>query len=286
MQLNYHDVVVQATDQYTGTLSYNQTFNGSRSLSIATAITSALARTIGTAFAIGGIAQRQDLLSFKADPITDQDDIYDLYRSFAKDPRNLLTVSNSAPPKEVVHQQLIRKCDGCYYYIPCYASKEFMDLVLATTFQRGFNSARYAFPVTVKGTVDISREMPPDQGMVHVMVFFDAKVPNGDGILIFRHPQSGNKARLRVETVLDDPTTPGKIWNGNGEEIDHLRAKWYPAKEGFGPADLRYAKGQVLSLEHPAPFTNIDTVAKKANNNLESIRANTSIVTLKTPFSQ
>ena len=35
VHLNYHDLLVQSTDQYTGTLSNGQTFTGSRSLSYA-----------------------------------------------------------------------------------------------------------------------------------------------------------------------------------------------------------------------------------------------------------
>ena len=79
VQLNYHDVLVQATDQYTGTFTNNQTFSASRTLNFSTAVTGTLMRAVGSAFSFGGTGQRQDLLSFKADPITDQDDIYDKY---------------------------------------------------------------------------------------------------------------------------------------------------------------------------------------------------------------
>jgi len=286
VQLNYHDVIVQATDQYTGTLSNNQTFTGSRSLSYGSAIAATLIHTVGSAFTFGGTAQRQDLLSFKADPITDQDDIYDMYMSFANNP-TLLVVSDCPPPKEVVHHGLVRKCDGCYYYIPCSASEKFMQLVLSTTMQRGFNSARYGYPVTVKGTIDLSRFGPafkPGPNQVNVMIYFDAKVPNGSGLLLLRLPQTGRTVTLRVRTVVDDRIA-GKTWPGNGEEIDHLQALWDLNESKFGPDAIKYAKGQLLSDDYPAPFTTIDTIVRKANNNLESIRANTSIVTLKPPLS-
>ena len=222
VQLNYHDVLVQATDQYSGTLSNNQTFSASRSLTFGSSLVGTLLRAVGSAFTFGGSALRQDLLSFKADPITDQDDIYDQYISFAKDP-NLLMVSASSPPKEEVHEDLVRKCNGCYYYIPCSASQKFMELVRSTTFQRGFNSARDAFPVTIKGTIDISKFAPVDPNGVHVQIYFDTNVPNGDGQLLIRLPQSGRTVNLRVLRVVEDQIA-GKTWDGRGENIDHLEA--------------------------------------------------------------
>ena len=47
VHLNYHDLLVQSTDQYTGTLSNGQTFTGSRSLSYGAALAGTFVHTIG-----------------------------------------------------------------------------------------------------------------------------------------------------------------------------------------------------------------------------------------------
>jgi hypothetical protein len=280
VQLNYHDVIIQATDQYTGTLSNNQTFTGSRSLSYGAALAGTLMHTVGSAFTFGGTAQRQDLLSFKADPITDQDDIYDQYVAFAKNPNNLM-VSTSSPPKEAVHEQLVRKCDGLYYYIPCSASSEFMNLVLLTTFQRGYNSARLFYTVTIKGTIRIP-EPTGVPGSFNEMIYFEQQVPNANGFLLLRLPRTGHMVHLQVFRVDKEPGAEKPL--GEGTPIDHLRAQ-LSDDSGFRADDLKYARGQFISNKYPAPFSTVDTTAKKSNNNLESIRANTSIVTLKAPLS-
>jgi hypothetical protein len=281
VQLNYHDVIVQATDQYTGTISTGQTFTGSRSLSYGAALAGTLMHTVGSALTLGGTAQRQDLLSFKADPITDQDDIYDQYIRFAKDP-NLLMVSTSSPPKVAVHEGLVRKCDGRYYYIPCSAASEFSNLVLLTTFQRGYNSARLFYTVTIKGTIRIpGSTRNPDR--FDEMIYFEQQVPNAGGFLLLRLPRTGRMVYLQVFKLDTDPATQKRAVEGT--LTDHLQAHWTFDTSGFGPDDLKYARGQFISNDYPAPLSTVDTTAKKSNNNLESIRANTSIVTLKTPLS-
>ena len=305
VQLNYHDLQVQSTDQYTGTFTNNQTFAANRSLTFINLAASAM-RTVGTAFSFGGTAQRQDLLSFKADPITDQDDIYSRYRDFARDP-NRFRVS-PGPPQEPVHLQ--RKIAGCYYYVPCSAAEDFMELILATTLQRGFNAASATYPVTVQyateipvppagaagfiagaaGAAVMSRppSAPAAGGFVKATINFMTKVPNGDGLLIVSLPsQSGRTVRIQLSSIPRGEEYPGGPHNDvpNGQLIDHLRGEWNQSKEGFGPLDLKYAKGQFFSIDYPPPFTSIDTTLKRVNNNLETIRANTSIITLKPPLS-
>jgi hypothetical protein len=273
IQLNYHDVLVQATDQYTGTLSNNQTFGATRSLTFINLAASAM-RSVGTAFSFGGTAQRQDLLSFKADPITDQDDIYDKYLAFARTP-TFFQVSTHRPDFKV-HQ--IRKFQGRYYYVPCEAAPFFMDLILKTTLQRGFNAAPSSYAVTVKGASEDSRVGEGDA--INATVYFNSEVPNGSGLLLLTLTD-GRTVSLKVDYVPIGPENKVE----EGQPIDHLKAQWSPESKGFSPPNLKYARGQLFSDKYPPPLSTIDTMARRQNNNLESIRANTSIITLKAPTS-
>jgi hypothetical protein len=47
-------------------------------------------------------AKRDRIMSFKADPITDKNDIYELYLAFASDPE-LLLVTFDKPPCDSAH---------------------------------------------------------------------------------------------------------------------------------------------------------------------------------------
>jgi len=49
VQLNYHDLLVQATDQYTGTFTSTQNFTGNRSLTFIKVAASAM-HTVGSMF--------------------------------------------------------------------------------------------------------------------------------------------------------------------------------------------------------------------------------------------
>ena len=173
------------------------------------------------------------------------------------------------------------ECDGVYYYVPCSASSEFMNLVMLTTFQRGYNSARLFYTVTVKGTISIP-ESTGVPGAFNYMIYFEQQVPNASGFLLLRLPRTGRMVYLQVFGVDKEQGAEKPLVEGAA--IDHLRTQ-LGSDTGFGPEDLKYARGQFISNKYPAPLSTVDTTAKKANNNLESIRANTSIVTLKAPLS-
>jgi len=271
VQLNYHDLLVQATDQYTGTFTNAQTFGANRSLTFINLAASAM-RTVGTAFSFGGTAQRQDLISFKADPVTDQDDIYVRYLKFARN-RDSFQVLDHQPNFKV---HLMRKHNGCYYYVPCEAAEKFMDLILVTTLQRGFNAAQSSYAVTIKGA-----QGDPSVDLVTATITFNSQVPNGDGLLLLTLA-GGRTVTLQVGLVGKGPDNKA----GEGDPIDHLIAQWSQSKKKLRPDELKYARGQLFSDHFPPAVTAIDTTLKRVNSNLDSIRANTSISTLQVPLTR
>ncbi len=275
IQLNYHDLLVQATDQYTGTFTNTQTFAADRSLTFIKLAASAM-RTVGTNFSFGGTAQRQDLLSFKADPITDQDDIYDKYLAFARDPARF-QVSDHAP-RFPVH--LMRKFQGCYYYIPCEYAQDFLELILQTTIQRGFNAAPCAYQVTIlSAMLDPTVPLTGVGDDINAIIFFNTQVPNGSGRLIITLTD-GRKVDLKVDYV---PIGPDGRALPRGKPTDRLQAQWNRQQKGFDVNNLRNARGQLYSDDYPPALSTIDPTAKRISANVDLIRANTSINTLKPP---
>ena len=277
VQLDFHDLLVQATDQYTGTFTNTQPFDASRSTTIAGTVSKTLMRSVGSMFSFGGTAQRQDLLSFKADPVTNQDDIYVKYLTFAKNPE-LFRVSDRKPNGNV---HLMRKFQGCYYYVPCEAAPIFLDLVLRTTLMRGPDAAPpTSYPVTLLSADETSKVDPSGaDDSINANLHFDTKVPNGKGLLVVKL-DDGRKVQLAVDLIVLDANNKRVP---EGSQTDTLQAQWSPIRLGFTTLNLKNSKGQFYSNDFPPDLTTIDTTTKQIKNNLESIRANQSINTLRTP---
>ena len=167
--------------------------------------------------------------------------------------------------------------NGHYYYIPCDAARAFRDLILQTTLQRGFNAALAAYPVTVVNAVPIP---PQREDTTTAIITFNAKVPNGNGRLIVTLTD-GRKVTISAMYISPNDKVNNKDGVKMGDPIDHLLSQWNPIDKHLNPENLKNAKGQFYSDDFPPALTSIDTTLKCANNNLESIRANTSIITLK-----
>jgi len=273
IQLNYHDLLVQATDQYTGTLSNAQMFSANRGYNIASTLALSALRTVGTTFTFGGTAQRQELLSFKADPITDQNDIYDKYLEFVKNP-SYFQVADKPPPFAV---HLVRKYNGCYYFIPCEAAQPFLQLILGTTLQRGkVTTPLGVYPVTilsatVTSKVDTSPNSTDDSVNVNLQV--DSKVPNGRGLLVIKVGDRLAQLRISLNQAF-----------GDGAFINILQTQFSPTAEGFGPNALTNLKGNFYSTDHPPELSRPDQTLTQIKENLDLIRANQSIKTLSAPL--
>src|SRR5262249_28681060 len=128
VQLDYKDLLVQVTDQYFGELTSEQQTTDSEGFGLK-AVVGLIPRVFQNTFSLHGSAQRQGQMSFHADPVTDNNDIYQAYLDFVKDPTQFI-VTDCPPPKGAAHVQ--RKYCGCYYWVPCEAASAFQTLVLQT----------------------------------------------------------------------------------------------------------------------------------------------------------
>jgi len=90
-------------------------------------------RTISGMISFTGNAHAQCSMSFRADPVTDQNDIYEAYLKFAHDP-GLLVESDSPPPGPVHIQAALRQE---VLLGPLRGCPAFLDLVLKTSLMRG-----------------------------------------------------------------------------------------------------------------------------------------------------
>ena len=115
VQVTYADVTVQDNDQYGGSLGANQ--------SLTEQLFDPIQRTYATMFSSEGNASRSRTMSFVANPVTDQNDIYEAYLKFAHDSE--LFVVSDADPGCAAH--IVRKCHKKYYWVPVAAAPKFSN---------------------------------------------------------------------------------------------------------------------------------------------------------------
>lgn len=250
VQVTYSDVTVQDNDEL------NATLNGSHTLSedLVPAVTRNFVRMFG--WQAGGTRSRT--MSFVANPITDQNDIYDAYLEFARDPARFVVSCND--PGCAAH--IVRKHKKVYYWVPVDAGKDFLDLTMATTFKRGAESAPpTAYEVTIlsaKATLtnlDPKTNIPKDPKLPGDLRFadltFSSELLNGDATMVakLKDGRTFKIDLIRATTRIKE----GKKENVDpGDPTDVLTTKpWSPKAKGYTELDLLGAKARIYSHDYP-----------------------------------
>ena len=292
VQLSFRDLLVQDTDEVAGAASTMQT-----SESVIGGL-----REITKVWTIGGDASRSVILSYKADPVTDENDIYELYLAFARDPY-LFRVSEAKPTCDC---HMIRRRCGLYYFVPCEAAHEFQQLVLQTSFLRESSDKDPLDEYFLRRTITRVEENQSDQGAEEVQheevpqdeteelppgesdeaiiegfsvspqyyVYFDRLVPNSDDTVVF--VTIGNsRQRLSLEALdCDDVLANDSAFGGIGA-TNRLVLK-YDSVSNFDPKDLEGEEALIVSLD--VPITEASSREEKADlriqGSLRSIEAN------------
>jgi hypothetical protein len=233
VQLAYRNILLQESNTYFGELSNAHTLTGTRMLHVPKPVTGALTRTLENVFTIHGSAQRVGLISYYADPVTDQNDIYAAYLEFANNPF-LFGVSDTKP-RYPVH--VMRRSCGKYFFVPVEAAAEFQKLVLATTFLRGREATPPPPGYVEAKVVDATNRGGVGRGsLINVTLKLDKQVPNGNATMTFVF-QGCRNARL----LLLPQEKPDKDHSTDlGRPTDMFDTQWdlnSPATN-FKPMDL------------------------------------------------
>lgn len=264
VQVAYSNLVVQDTDTLHADGSTGQTAETNGALNIAGEIMTTAARNFQRTFSVAGSAERAMQMSFNADPVTNQNDIYEAYLAFANDP-TFLIVSHKKPHFPV---HIMRKCGHKYYWVPAEAGSAFLELVLKTTFMRGPETAPpSAYEVTITAIPEIKKE----DGNIYATLEFDKPVPNGNATMVVVL-EDGRKIRQPLRRLLekrkgDEPPPP------LGRPTVQLKAAWNSISEGFTEHNLIGRPARIYSEyppEVPAPRSNVQPIV----NELERIRLN------------
>ena len=281
VQVAYHDLLVQEVDMVSGMITNTNAGEKDPTTSFATgAVTQMLAKKLSNSLALQGNASRQGTMSFHADPITDKNDIYDNYQSFAFNPQFFKV--NDHPPDKKVHY--IRKYDGRYFWIPCEAEPAFQDLVMANSFRRGVESVPPAYYevqiVDIKpGTRDPNKPIPKGfEKHVFVEVYFSTPVPNGGARMVVTL-DDGRKVQL-VMSQVDHAASGSQGLPIPGTLVNWLNTSWNPnsPETAFTNLNLIGSTARIYSDNFPPPLVATQTIEKKIYNDVDRIRASTTIM--------
>jgi hypothetical protein len=267
VQLDYKDLLIQVTDQYFGELSNQQQLTNNEGLGLKAAM-GIVPRVFQNMFNIHGSAQRQGQMSFHADPVIDNNDIYRAYLDFAKDPTKLVE-SDCPPPKGAAHVQ--RTYCGHYYWVPCEAAAEFQQLVLQSTTMRGAESQPPGFYARrIVDVINAKLVNNRDPDLWTGIVQFDRAVPNGEGRLIITL-ENGRKVSLRTSRLDETPDDPKKKWV-RGEMISYLEVSWRVSRDQVTEHNLKGLKAQVYVNDFPPTERETDVV-EEIRHDLNRVRA-------------
>ncbi|HZZ82607.1 MAG TPA: hypothetical protein VFE62_29180 [Gemmataceae bacterium] len=155
-------------------------------------------------FPLGLSGQRDRILSFHADPVTDKNYIYDAYRDFAHN-SGLFVVSDRKPTCDV---HIARKCGCNWYWIPREAGGDFLQLVIRTSFLPAPPApAEVAWETSIK-SIDPAYDKDGNLAPNRYVITLTKDVPNDDGLL--QVTMKDKKPWLRAEGLYNKPFEKGK----------------------------------------------------------------------------
>jgi hypothetical protein len=274
VQLAYSSLQVQDTDSLSGS-AQNTYSNETDSMMNAVGVTTSVLRKIVTTPVFMGAARRDRVMAFKADPITDHNDVYEHYLAFAHNPA-LFCVSEQKPKCEV---HMMRKCGKHYYWVPLEAAQAFQQLCLKTTFMRGPETVPppVYWERTITNVTEYTRDAEDVKNKTPMIVYaaiqFDQTLPNAEGSLLITL-SDGRKVVLPLKQYDKRVEGDKDPQPQRGMQTKWLRADWAPAKVGYDVENLRGLKVRVLLPDFPPPLQSGVSDLKKINDNLDQIRLN------------
>ncbi len=313
VQLAYRDLLVQDVDSLSASIQDGLTTTNTRNKGVGGVLTSAV-HTVTNVATFGAFTGKRDkTMSFHADIITDKNDIYETYLSFATNSQ-LFVVSDVKPPCPV---HIMRECGGKYYFVPVEAGGVFQQLLLKTTFMRGPEKAPppdfyQAKIVAINELLDENGKPIADaDGDITRVIVFDREIPNGparmvvtlddqrkitkrleamDQLPVAQRPAPGTPGAPQDKSKPDKqlfppPKQPQQNTAGlpslkgpkRGDPTNSFYLTWNPVKEHFTDINLVNAASKVYSNDYPPPAAPAPSVdLQRLNDNLDIIRANIS----------
>lgn len=206
VQLAFSNLEVYDVTKASGSTGSNAAdFTGGHAFTAAAVGAAKLTRTTGFtgSFPFGATGERDRQLSFRADPVTNQNNIYQAYLDFVHNP--MWFVVSDARPDGPVH--LCRKCGCKWYWIPLEAGPEFLELVMTTA----INPSPAPAPIYWESTITTIVPQHDKNGQevpYKWVITLSKEVPNDDGLMVIT--LKGSRVTLPIQRVDQMPIQAGK----------------------------------------------------------------------------
>jgi hypothetical protein len=208
VQLVYSQLSVLDQDKGTATAAGGEAdFSRSTTVDL-TKSTPALQFVRGRAFLgkfpLGATGERDRTLSFHADPVTDQNYIYEAYLAFARNPERFMVTDEEPPCPTCIK----RRCGCKWYWVPVEASDAFLELVLKTSVAPEPAAAAVYWDsaiASVSPRFDENGRPVPNA----YVVTLTKEVPNDNGTMIVV-PKAGKPLVLTMQAQDVQPFVQGK----------------------------------------------------------------------------
>ncbi len=209
VQIDYTNATTTVGITESGNLGGTQDLAINNSRTMAGAVFT-LSRMFTNHWAYGASAMNSNQIALTANPVINNNDVYDAYLQFLANQDSLI-VSCDPPPPGKAH--VCRKWKGKYYWVPVEYRFLFLRLALITTFQRGqkLQPLDPFFTVNVK---DIAVLAEGDEGITFVTATLDAPVPDDSGRIEFTID-----TKRVVYTVEQRPRPKGQPMTGANNTI-------------------------------------------------------------------
>jgi hypothetical protein len=276
VQLAYSGLQVQDTDKASGNANSGEgDFAAGHTFDATKAGVLRLTHTAGFTgrFPFGLTGERDRILSFKADPVVEQNAIYDEYLSFARNPA-LFVVSDCKPDCPV---HLCRKCGHKWYWVPVEAGADLLQLVMTTAINPPpVNNTTVYWDTAIASItprLDSEGKVIPNLWVIALA----KEVPNDDGVLVVS--LKGGKVSLPIQKVGfmpisgDKKAAPPSPGPGDGVPIKTLYTQF---SEAVLPrarlTELVGAPVQFFARDYPNLSPRPSTDNQRIEDSLESIR--------------
>jgi hypothetical protein len=270
VQLAYRGITVQ--DQDTLSCSLNETYGDTNAVTrgALAAVTTAV-HTVSSSLMFGSSKSRAKTLSYSAEPVTDKNDVYELYLAFAKDPGLLMESCNE--PKCGYH--IRRKCGDIWYWVPTEAGPDFLALVLKTSMMRGPEAMPLPWYERKAKTHVIEKG---DEEVVYLEL--DRSIPAGDGYVAF----TLDKKRYQIEMLYFSESADKSIKAVAEGELTNFIQVTMPEDAKFDAKDLDGLQVQIFSTNHPPEIPAPSQEMQRLQDSVNSLDMN--LKNLATPRTQ
>lgn len=196
VQLDYSKLTATVTVEVDPSLGATQQFTLTNLLTLPAATLAKTRQFVG-GFSQGAAGKNNNVVTMTADPLINQDEVYNAYLTYLNIPGSLIATCDPPGPCDA---HLVRRCKNMYYWVPKDHQRDFFQLALVTTVMRGhtLGTVPQFFEVTV---TEIQSATPKKAGDVDRLLSLKVNpaVKNDEGKIHFS--SDGNKTTLVIQPV-------------------------------------------------------------------------------------